>query len=115
MNSVPFRYLSEKGLFSTELYPKDLKNRARVDEFLEWQHLNVRAGCAFYFLRCWLLPINGLAHMPSQEGIDKLVKEMEQSLKLMEKIWLKDSHFVTGNKLTIADLFGACEIEQTSK
>ncbi|KAM7345502.1 glutathione S transferase T1 [Cochliomyia hominivorax] len=107
------RYLADKDLFSTDLYPKDLQYRARVDEFLEWQHLTVRAGCATYFLRCWLLPINGLAHMPSQEVIDKLIKEMEQHLKLVEKIWLKDGDFLTGKKLTVADLVGACEIEQT--
>lgn len=109
------RYLADKGLFSSDLYPKDLQYRARVDEFLEWQHLTLRAGCASYFWYCWLLPMNGLAHMPPQEKIDRYVKEMEQSLKLVEKIWLKDSDFVTGKKLTIADLIGACEIEQTSK
>lgn len=112
---IVFRYLSDKGLFSAELYPKDLQSRARVDEFLEWHHLTLRAGCAIYFLRCWLMPINGLAHMPSQDSINKLIKEMENSLKLVEKIWLKDSEFVSGNKLTIADLMGASEIEQTSK
>lgn len=109
------RYLADKDLFSPNLYPKDLQNRARVDEFLEWQHLTLRAGCGFYFMRCWLLPMNGLAHMPSQEGIDKLIKDMEQNLKLVEKIWLKDSDFLIGKKLTVADLMGASEIEQTSK
>ncbi|XP_037813929.1 glutathione S-transferase theta-1 [Lucilia sericata] len=107
------RYLADKGLFSPELYPKDLQNRARVDEFLEWQHLTLRAGCGTYFMRCWLLPMNGLAHMPSQEGIYKLIKEMENNIKLVEKIWLKDADFVSGKKLTVADLMGACEIEQT--
>lgn len=107
--------MSDKGLFSTDLYPKDLQSRARVDEFLEWQHLTLSAGCAIYFMRCWLLPINGLAHMPSQESIKKLIKEMENSLKLVETIWLKDSDFVSGKKITIADLMGASAIEQTSK
>ncbi|KAI8123895.1 Glutathione S-transferase theta-1 [Lucilia cuprina] len=107
------RYLADKGLFSPDLYPKDLQNRARVDEFLEWQHLTLRAGCSMYFMRCWLLPMNGLAHMPSQERIDRLIKEMENNLKLVEKIWLKDADYVSGKKLTVADLMGACEIEQT--
>ncbi|XP_011293522.3 glutathione S-transferase theta-3 [Musca domestica] len=107
------RYLSDKGLFSEKLYPKDLKNRSRVDEFLEWHHLSIRYGCAFYFARLWLYPARGLAEKPSAEEAAKYRNEMENNLKLMEKMWLQDSKFVSGNSLTVADLFGACEIEQT--
>ncbi|XP_075168358.1 glutathione S-transferase theta-3-like [Haematobia irritans] len=107
------RYLSDKGLFSEHLYPKDIKSRARVDEFLEWHHLTIRYGCAFYFARLWLYPMNGLAEKPSPKTTEKLLNEMENNLKLVETIWLKNSDFVSGNKLTVADLFGACEIEQT--
>ncbi|XP_037951322.1 glutathione S-transferase theta-1 [Teleopsis dalmanni] len=107
------RYLSDKGQFSETLYPKELKARAKVDEFLEWQHLSVRLGCAMYFMRLWLLPMNGLAKMPSEEQILKLQKEMENSLDIIENIWLDKSEFLTAKKLTIADIFGASEIEQT--
>ncbi|XP_073811546.1 glutathione S-transferase theta-3-like [Musca autumnalis] len=107
------RYLADKGLFSEKLYPKDIKNRARVDEFLEWHHLSIRYGCAFYFARVWLFPARGVAEKPSAEETAKLVKEMETQLKALENLWLKDSKFVSGNSLTVADLFGACEVEQT--
>lgn len=102
-------------MFSTDLYPKDVLERARVDEFLEWQHLTLRYGCGTYFMRCWLLPINGLGHMPSEDAINEIVQEMEKHLKTVEKIWLRDTKFVSGNKLSIADLIGASEIEQISK
>ncbi|XP_061393130.1 glutathione S-transferase theta-1-like [Musca vetustissima] len=107
------RYLSDKGLFCEKLYPKDIKERARVDEFLEWQHLSIRYGCAFYFARLWLYPMRGMAEKPTAEEAAKFRKEMETHLKYLETMWLNDRKFVSGNALTVADLFGACEIEQT--
>lgn len=101
--------------FCENLYPKDLQKRARVDEFLEWQHLGLRLGCSTYFRNIWLYPMSGLAEVPSVEKMSKLQQEMENNLKSVEKIWLNKSDFVTGNRLTAADLFGACEIEQLSK
>ncbi|TMW50315.1 hypothetical protein DOY81_004592 [Sarcophaga bullata] len=107
------RYLADKGLFSAELYPKDLLNRARIDEFLSWHHLTLRAGCGYYFRRAWLMPLNGLADKPTPEHDAKLISKMEDQLELLEKIWLKETNFLAGQKLTAADLFGASEIEQT--
>ncbi|XP_030377759.1 glutathione S-transferase theta-3-like [Scaptodrosophila lebanonensis] len=105
------RYLSDKGQFSEKLYPKNIKERARVDEFLEWQHLSVRMSCGYYFMQAWLLPINRLAPKPSAENIDKMIKNVESNLSLIERLWL-DNDFLTGQQLTVADLFGATEIEQ---
>ncbi|XP_075168355.1 glutathione S-transferase theta-1-like [Haematobia irritans] len=106
------RYLSDKGQFSDKLYPKDTKIRAKVDEFLEWQHLGLRLGCSSYFVHLWLLPMSGQAEVPSVTKLAKLQEDVENSLKVMENIWLKDSQFLTGNKLTVADIYGASEIEQ---
>ena len=36
-------------------------------------------------------------------------------MELIENVWLKDTPYLTGNKITIADLLGVCEIEQPSK
>ncbi|XP_039956280.1 glutathione S-transferase theta-3-like [Bactrocera tryoni] len=107
------RYLADKGQFSELLYPKALGQRARVDEFLEWQHLGVRLGCTTYFLDMWLLPINGIKPKPTAEKAATLSRNMESQLKILEEIWLKDTQFVVANKMTVADLFGACEVEQT--
>ena len=45
------RYLSREtsGNELDKWYPKDSKVQARVDEYLEWQHLETRAKCAVYF------------------------------------------------------------------
>jgi glutathione S-transferase len=37
-------------------YPKDIEQRARIDEYLEWQHNNTRFGCALYFQMKFLIP-----------------------------------------------------------
>ena len=40
---------------------------------------------------------------------------MIDCLDQIENIWLKNSDYLVGNTLSIADIFGACEIEQPSK
>jgi hypothetical protein len=40
---------------------------------------------------------------------------MKSTLGLIENVWLKDTAYLTGNEITIADLLGVCEIEQPSK
>jgi glutathione S-transferase len=40
---------------------------------------------------------------------------MKTTLGLIENVWLKDTPYLTGNEITIADLLGVCEIEQPSK
>jgi hypothetical protein len=40
---------------------------------------------------------------------------MKTTLGLIENVWLKDTPYLTGNEITIADLLGVCEIEQASK
>ncbi|EDW60482.1 glutathione S-transferase theta-3 [Drosophila virilis] len=105
------RYLSDKNQLSEQLYPKGLQARARVDECMEWQHINVRVPCGTYFIKGWLLPVNGLAAKPKPEVAEKLLKDVESSLGALEHLWMKEE-FLVGNKLTVADLLGASEIEQ---
>jgi hypothetical protein len=40
---------------------------------------------------------------------------MKSTLRLIEKVWLKDKPYLTANTATIADLLGVCEVEQLSK
>lgn len=107
-----FRYLKNStDLIPDSLYPSELKARARVDEYLEWQHNNTRLTCAMYFQLMWLLPkLFGKESNPKQ--IAEMKKRMETCLDQIETIWLQDSKFIAGNSLTVADIFAACEIEQ---
>jgi glutathione S-transferase len=40
---------------------------------------------------------------------------MKTTLGLIENVWLKDTPYLTGDQITIADLLGVCEIEQPSE
>lgn len=40
---------------------------------------------------------------------------MEDALEKFETVWLKDQPFLAGNKISIADIIAACELEQPSK
>lgn len=61
----------------------------------------------------WLIPIIS-GKEPKPEKIQEYQKRMEESLDLMENIWLKNGQYLTGSKITFADILAACEIEQPS-
>jgi len=109
----PCRYLADKGQFDEKLYPKTLEDRARVDEFLEWQHLNIRLACSLYFRDAWLFPMNGIAPKPKPEQIQALIEGVENNLGLLERLWLEND-FLVGKNLTMADILGSSEINQLS-
>ncbi|EDX18466.1 GD17492 [Drosophila simulans] len=87
------RYLSAKGKIPEHLYPKYFVDQSRVDEFLEWQHTSLRVTCAI--------------------KIETFRMHMERNLDVVEEVWLEGKDFLTGSSLTVADIFAACEIEQT--
>ncbi|XP_062539528.1 glutathione S-transferase theta-2B-like [Armigeres subalbatus] len=107
-----FRYLSREFQFDDRWYPKDRAHRARVDEYLEWQHANIRAQCAQYFIYCWINPLLGLE--VDQAKAERLRAKMIDGLDVFEREWLDGGRqpFVTGKELTFADVLAACEIEQ---
>nr|XP_016927773.1 glutathione S-transferase theta-1 [Drosophila suzukii] len=105
------RYLADKGQFDEKLYPKSVEARARVDEFLEWQHLNIRLACSLYFRDAWLFPMNGIAPKPKTEQLQSLIDGVETNLGLLELLWL-EKDFLVGQKLTMADILGSSEINQ---
>ena len=45
------KYLADKFKCSDHWYPKQLQMRAKVDEYLAWQHLNTRYNCGKLFVR----------------------------------------------------------------
>uniref|UniRef100_A0A6M2DI15 glutathione transferase n=1 Tax=Xenopsylla cheopis TaxID=163159 RepID=A0A6M2DI15_XENCH len=107
-----FRYLARTYPTEDHWYPKDSKQQALVDEFLEWHHIGLRVPCGTYFVNKWLLPLKTGQEVP--EGKIKESKaQMIQALDLFEKHWLKDRTFMAGDKISIADIMGACELEQT--
>ncbi|XP_043505352.1 glutathione S-transferase theta-1-like isoform X4 [Polistes fuscatus] len=105
------RYLCREYKVAQHWYPSSSKEQAKVDEYLEWQHLNTRINCASYFFFTYLKPLQtGKSSKPEQ--IEKYKERMLACLDLIENIWLKDKLFLTGDKISISDIFAACELEQ---
>lgn len=105
------RYLCRKYNVPDHWYPKDLKLQARVDEYMEWQHLNTRANCALFFQHKFLRPkMFGIE--VNQKKVADFQNRMETTLEQFETIWLKDKPFLAGDLVSIADLLAACELEQ---
>ncbi|KAK8736773.1 hypothetical protein OTU49_004639, partial [Cherax quadricarinatus] len=49
------RYLHRQFNVADHWYPKDSRIQARVDEYLEWQHINTRVnGSMFFQHKVWL-------------------------------------------------------------
>ncbi|KAL7294120.1 hypothetical protein TKK_0012151 [Trichogramma kaykai] len=113
MESVAIlRYLCREFKVADHWYPReDSRAQARVDEYLEWQHLNVRKPLVAYLIAKAILPMRTGQQSPPEE-LERLMKDMDACLDQIENIWLRDGAiFLTGQEISIADIVGACEIE----
>ncbi|XP_040012085.1 glutathione S-transferase theta-1a isoform X2 [Xiphias gladius] len=92
-------------------YPADLQQRARVNEYLSWQHMNLRAhGSKVFLLRSLFRFIMG-SEVP-KDKMDDAVADLQQSLNLLEGKFLQGKLFIVGDKISLADLVAIVEIMQ---
>ncbi|XP_049830734.1 glutathione S-transferase theta-1-like [Schistocerca gregaria] len=105
------RYLSRERNVPDHWYPADSKRQARVDEYLEWQHTNTRRSCSLYFTSKFLFPAMK-GKQPNPETVARREQIMAATLNEVENIWLNNKPYLAGDEISIADLLGACEIEQ---
>lgn len=106
-----FHYLGRKEIIPERWYPKDLKTRARIDEFLQWNHNNLHLGAGMLFFIQWILPFK-TGVKPSVAEIDAQKRTLVKCLDDLDSIWLKDNKFLTGSEVTFADLIASSAIEQ---
>lgn len=111
-----FRYLARRHQIDDHWYPKEDQARARIDEYLEWQHSNTRQTCFQYFLLAYMKP-RKLGPSADDAQINAAAqRQMGETLDKIEKVWLKDGPFIGGRtELSFADILAACEIEQPSE
>ena len=112
--NIVSRYLAREKDVADHWYPSDSKAQARVDEYLEWQHLNTRMMCAQYFIQRWLLPLQ--TKKLNEKKVAAAQKSMEACLDDFERVWLAGGNkkYVVGDKISVADILAACELEQPS-
>lgn len=113
-SSAILRYLCRTRDLPDHWFPRDPASEAKVDEFLHWQHLNVRAGCALYFIKRWLEPITKQTP-PNEADVARQLKIMTKVLNTVESVWLENgkNKYISGSeKISVADIMACCELEQ---
>ncbi|NXU72046.1 GSTT1 transferase, partial [Oreotrochilus melanogaster] len=104
-------YLARKFKTPDHWYPSDLEKRARVDEYLSWQHINIRGKASKLFLAKAMVPV--LTGQPlSPEKLEGVTEELNVVLKQFEEVFLKDKLFITGSEISLADLVALVELMQ---
>lgn len=120
-----FRYLIGRdrqqttgdSLVADHWYPADLRQRGAIDEYLEWQHINTREACSYYFILKYLKPRTTGREPGDDQIVGSALRQMEKTLDKLENLWLgdatDDAGFLAGQKeISIADLLAAAELEQ---
>lgn len=110
-----FRYLASRNQIDDHWYPKNDQVRARIDEYLEWQHYHTRQTCAQYFMLRYMKPRTVGPSPGDAQIVASAETQMNQALDKIENLWLRPGCFISGtNQLSFADVLAACEIEQPS-
>uniref|UniRef100_UPI002B4E57E5 glutathione S-transferase theta-1-like n=1 Tax=Lineus longissimus TaxID=88925 RepID=UPI002B4E57E5 len=105
------QYLAEKHNVPDHWWPKDLNKRAKVNEYMNWQHYNLRWNGSMVFQHKALIP--RLTGRPIDEKkLNSHLKKLDDNLDSLENIFLRDQPFVAGNEISIADLLCICELMQ---
>ncbi|XP_053182239.1 glutathione S-transferase theta-3-like [Scomber japonicus] len=107
------KYLAEKhaSTVADHWYPADLQQRARVNEYLAWQHTTIRAqGSKVFLLRTMYGVVMG-CDVP-KEKMDAAVEDLNQSLTLLEEKFIGTKAFIASDKISVADVVAIVEIMQ---
>ncbi|XP_010081743.1 PREDICTED: glutathione S-transferase theta-1-like, partial [Pterocles gutturalis] len=104
-------YLARKYKTPDHWYPSDLQKRARVDEYLSWQHVNTRGKGSKLFLSKVLLPLITGQPLPP-EKLEGMTEELNVVLKQFEEKFLQDKPFIAGSEVSLADVVAVVELMQ---
>ncbi|XP_012513060.1 PREDICTED: glutathione S-transferase theta-1-like isoform X1 [Propithecus coquereli] len=102
-------YLSRKYKAPDHWYPQDLQARARVDEYLAWQHTTLRNSCSRAMWQKMMFPVFLCEPVPP-ETLAATLAELDRCLQLLEDKFLRDQAFLTGSHISLADLVAISEL-----
>src|SRR5689334_11098524 len=106
-SSAILKYLADK--FDSPLYPKDLRQRARVNERMDWFNTQVSRDFCFGLVFAQLLLHHKRRSEEGQSATLQWGKERSQAwLRVLnDHILGPERDYVCGDAITIADYFGA--------
>lgn len=101
------RYLADKS--GSAAYPKDLKERARVNEMMDWFNSNAYKDLAYGLVYPQAFPTHKRPGDAVQAGTLEWGKQKSQNwLKILDESLLgPDKKFLCGGSITLADYMGA--------
>jgi len=106
-SSAILKYLADK--INSSAYPKDLKQRARVNEMMDWLNTNFYREFGYGLCYPQIFP----NHKRRSDEAHAATIEWSQNnakvwLQLLNDYWIgPDKQYLCGNEITIADYFGA--------
>jgi glutathione S-transferase len=107
-SSAILKYLADK--IDSPAYPNDLKQRARVNEMMDWFNTNFYRDYGYGLCYPQVFPHQKRPTDELQAGTIAWGKERAQGwLQLLNDHWIgPDRQYLCGNEITIADYFGIC-------
>jgi glutathione S-transferase len=106
-SSAILKYLAEKS--GSPAYPKDLKERARVNERMDWINTQLCRDFAYGFVYPQMFPFHKRRSDEAQDATLAWGKERAQGwLKVLDEHVLGTKNaYLCGDRITLADYFGA--------
>lgn len=106
-SSAILKYLADKA--NSAAYPKDLKQRARVNEVMDWLNSNLYRDYAYNLIYPQVFPPHKRPSEEAQKVTLNWGKEKSQGwLKILnDHIIGPKNNYLCGDKITIADYLGA--------
>jgi glutathione S-transferase len=105
-SSAILKYLADK--IGSPAYPKDLKQRARVNEVMDWINTNFYRDWGYGLAYPQLFPHHKRRSDEAHAAtIEWGKKNAENWLKILNDHWIGSKNWLVGDQITIADYFGA--------
>ncbi len=105
-SSAILKYLADK--IDSPAYPKDLKQRAKVNEMMDWFNTNFYRDYAYGWIYPQIFPHHRRPGGAAQAATIAWGKERAQGwLQILNDHWIgPDKAYLCGDRITIADYFG---------
>ena len=105
-SSAILKYLAEKS--GSPAYPKDLRERARVNERMDWVNTQLNRDFGYGLVYPQIFPNYKRPSDEQQNGVIAWGKDKSRRwLKVLDQDLIGSNKYLCGDKLTIADYLGA--------